>query len=150
MDDPKAAMQAALKDAMKSKDSRRRDAIRLLMSAIKQVEIDKQKELSGEDVIDVLQKEAKIRRESLDELRGSDGEAESIEQQEYELSVIETFLPEQLSRDEIEALARTTIEQVGAQTPKEMGKVMGALQPQVKGRADGKLVSQIVRDLLNG
>lgn len=148
MENTKDALNAALKEAMKSKDKDRRDAIRLLTSAIKQVEVDEQKELSNEEIIDVLAKQAKQRRESIDELTKA-GRTEQAQQEEYELTVIEEFLPKQLTRDEIEKLAQEAITQTGASSSKEMGKVMGALQAQIKGRADGKLVSEIVRDMLS-
>jgi len=148
MDDPRPQLQAALKDAMKNKDNQRRDVIRFTQSAIKQVEIDTRKELSAEDVVAILQKEAKSRRESIQELESA-GRADAAEEARQELAILEEFLPQQLSREEIEALARSAIEQTGASSPKEMGKVMGVLMPQVKGRADGTLVNQVVRGLLN-
>ncbi len=144
----KDALNDALKEAMKNKDTRRRDAIRLLTSAIKQVEIDTRREPSNDEVLEILQKEAKKRRESISELSGVSGREEQLEQEQYELSVIETFLPRQLTREEIVALAKETIATVNATTAKDMGKVMGALQPKVKGIADGKLVSEIVKELL--
>lgn len=144
----KDALNDALKEAMKNKDTRRRDAIRLLTSAIKQVEIDTRREPSNDEVLEILQKEAKKRRESISELSGVSGREEQLEQEQYELSVIETFLPRQLTREEIVALAKETIATVNATTAKDIGKVMGALQPKVKGIADGKLVSEIVKELL--
>lgn len=148
MEDPKAKLQAALKEAMVNKDTERRDVIRLAMSAIKQVEIDTRKTLSPEDIVGILQKEAKARRETIDE-QLKVGRAEEAEQGKRELEILESFLPEQLSREEIEVLAREAITQSGASSAKEMGKVMGVLMPKVKGKADGGLVNQVVRDLLN-
>ncbi len=148
MDDPKARLQAALKEAMLKKDNTRRDTVRLLTSAIKQVEIDSRKDLTPEEVIGVLQKEAKKRRETIEEAEKA-GRTEMAASEKQELSVIEEFLPKQLSRDEIMALAREAVAQTGATSAKEMGKVMGVLQPKVKGLADGKLVSEVVRELLS-
>lgn len=148
MDDPRERLQAALKEAMKNKDNQRRDVIRLVMSAIKQVEVDTRKELSAQDVVAVLQKEAKTRRESLDE-KVKAGRAEQIAQEQLELGILEEFLPKQLSHDEIVALAKNAIADSGAVSANEMGKVMSLLMPKVKGLADGKLVNQIVRELLN-
>lgn len=150
MSHPKDLLNDALKEAMKNKDSQRRDALRLLTSAIKQVEIDTRRELSAEEALEVLQKEAKKRRESIAELQGTEGREEQLEAERYELALLEEFLPQQLSADAIRALAQQAIAQSGAQNAKELGKVMGLLQPQVKGRADGKLVNQIVRELLGG
>ena len=145
---PKEAITAAIKEAMKAKDSQRRDVLRVLSSALKQVEIDKQTELSEEDALAILQKEAKTRRENVEEMAKA-GREDLAEQERYELTVIEGFLPQQMTREEIEAQAKQVIAEVGAETPKDMGKVMGKLQPQVKGRADGKLVSQVVKELLS-
>ncbi len=148
MDDPKAKLQAALKEAMTNKDNLRRDVIRMMMSAIKQVEIDTRKELNAEDVIGVLQKEAKKRRESIDEAEKV-GRGAIAEQEKIELAILEAFLPRQLSREEITALVKEAIAQTGVTSAKEMGKLMGALMPRVKGLADGKLVNEIVRELLS-
>jgi uncharacterized protein YqeY len=147
MDDVKAQLQAALKEAMTSKDNARRDVIRVLMSAFKQVEIDSQKTLTPEDMVAVLQKEAKRRRESIDEAEKI-GRTDIVDQEKYELGVIEAFLPKQLSREEIETFARQAIAETGVTSAKEMGKLMGALMPKVKGQADGKLVNEVVRELL--
>ncbi len=148
MDDPRPAMQAALKQAMIDKDTTRRDVLRLTISAFKQVEIDERRELSAEDAVTILQREIKKRRDSLDEAQKA-GRADVAASETAELSIIEAFLPQQLSRDEIAALARDAIQQSGAVSAKDMGKVMGVLMPQVKGKADGKLVNEVVRDLLN-
>jgi hypothetical protein len=148
MDDPKARLQAALKEAMANKDNARRDALRLVMSAIKQVEVDERKELSAEEIYTILQKEAKKRRESIDEMEKA-GRTALAEQEKFELGILETFLPRQLEREEVAALARDAIVQTGAASAKDMGKVMAALMPKVKGLADGKLVNDVVRELLN-
>ncbi len=143
----KAKLNDALKEAMKTKDNARRDVVRMTLSAIKQVEIDTQKELSEEEVLAVLQKEAKKRRETIEEMAKAGREADH---EQYELAVIEEFLPRQLTYDEVKAIAQEIIAQVGASTAKDQGKVMGPLMARVKGIADGKIVSQVVRDLLNG
>jgi len=135
----------ALKEAMRNKDGQRRDALRLLTSAFKQVEVDTRKELTAEIEMDILIKEAKKRRESIDELAGA---GRDTTQERYELELIESFLPAQLSREEIEALVRDAIAKTGASSAKEMGKVMGLITPQTKGKADGKLVSTIVKEML--
>lgn len=147
MEDPRPKLQEALKDAMKNKDAVRRDVIRLTQSAIKQVEIDTRKELTPEEVVSILQKEVKTRRETIDELKGA-GRMEAAAEAEAELKIVESFLPAMMSREEITALVKQAIAETGATNAKEMGKVMGKLMPQVKGRADGGLVNQIVRELL--
>jgi uncharacterized protein YqeY len=148
MNDPKAQLQAALKEAMVNKDTERRDVIRMVMSAIKQVEIDTRRDLSAEDVVGVLQKEAKTRRETIEEQIRA-GQTAQAAQGQRELEILEAFLPEQLSREALSALAAEVIAQTGASSPRDMGKVMGALMPKVKGKADGGLVNEVVRELLN-
>jgi uncharacterized protein YqeY len=133
---------------MRSKDNLRRDVIRLAQSAIKQEEVDSRKELQPEDVVAVLQKEAKMRRESIDEQRQV-GRNHEAEQGELELRILEEFLPQQMAAAEIEALVQQVIDETGAESAKDMGKVMGSVMARVKGLADGGQVSQIVRDLLN-
>ena len=148
MDDPRPKLQAALKEAMKNKDTEKRNVIRMAMSAIKQAEVDTRKDLSPEDVVALLQKEAKTRRESIEENVKAGRSAEATEQ-ERQLAILESFLPQGLSPEEITALAKEAIAQTGATSPKEMGQVMSVLMPKVKGLADGKLVNQIVRELLS-
>lgn len=148
MDDPREALQIALKQAMREQDSKRRGMIRLMQSAIKQIEIDTRKPLSAEDVVGVLQKEAKMLRESIAELDQT-GHTERAAEARAELAIVESFLPQQLGRAEIEAVVRDAIAQTGATSSRDMGRVMGVVMPQLKGRADGSLINQVVRDLLN-
>lgn len=142
----KVKMMSALKDAMKNKDNERRDTIRQLQAAIKQIEVDEQKELSTDEEMDVLIKEAKKRRETIEELKKAERD---IADEERELVIIESFLPEQMSEEEIRDLAKQAVAETGATEMRDMGKVMGKLSAQTKGKADGKLVSTIVRELLN-
>lgn len=146
MEDPRPGMQNALKEAMKNKDNTRRDVIRFLQAAIKQVEIDTRKDLDAVQVVEIIQKEAKKRRETIEEMARA-GRDTAGEQQE--LTILEEFLPQQMSAEEVQAIVREIIQQVGATSAKDMGKVMGPLMQRVKGLADGKLVNQVVRDLLN-
>lgn len=148
MDNPKQAVQDALKEAMKNKDSQRRDVLRLVQSAMKQVEVDERKELSDEEVTDILQKEAKKRRESITELEVA-GRPEQAEQEKFELVVIEEFLPKQLTLEELKPIVQSAIEQTGATSMKEMGQIMSLVMPQIKGLADGKMVNQVVKELLS-
>jgi uncharacterized protein YqeY len=110
--------------------------------------VDERRELTAEDAVTILQREAKKRRESIDEARGA-GRNDVAQQEETELLVLAEFLPQQMSRAEIESLAREAVAQTGAASAKDMGKVMSALMPKVKGRADGKLVNEVVRSLLD-
>jgi uncharacterized protein len=148
MDDPKVKLNASLKEAMIGKDIKRRDVIRTLLSAIKQVEIDTRKELTADESFSILQKEAKKRRESIEEMEKA-GRTDLANNEKFELGLIEEFLPKQLSRDEVAVLVREAIDQTGVTSAKEMGKLMGALMPKVKGLADGKLVNEVVRELLS-
>ncbi len=147
MADPKETLQAALKEAMINKNNLHRDVIRGLLSAVKQVEIDSQKTVAGDDVIAIIQKEAKKRRESIDEAVKV-GRSEIADAEKLELAIIEGFLPAQLSREQVATIVQETIAQTGVTSAKEIGKLMGALMPKVKGLADGKLVNEVVRELL--
>lgn len=148
MDDPRVAMQAALKVAMQEKDALRRDVIRMSLNAIKQVEVDERRSLSAEEAVAILQKEVKKRRESIDEAHKA-GREDIVQSEMEQLAVLEVFLPKQMDRSEVEALARQAVADTGAVSAKDMGKVMAVLMPQVRGLADGKLVNDVVRSLLN-
>jgi uncharacterized protein len=148
MSDTRTALQNALKEAMVAKDALRRDVIRMVQSAIKQVEIDERKELNEDDVMKIVQGEIKKRREAISEAEKA-SRAEMAEEERSKLVILEAFLPQQLTRAEVEAFAREAIAQTGATNAKDMGKVMGALMPKVKNKADGQVVNQVVRDLLS-
>ena len=143
----KIELQTALKDAMKAGDKDRRNTIRLLQSAIKQVEIDSRNELDNAAVMKILQKEAKKRREAIDELEaaGRRGDADS---EQFELAVIEDFLPRQLTAAELKPIVQAAIVETGATSMKQMGQIMKIVMPKVNGLADGKQVNAIVRELL--
>lgn len=141
MEDMKAAMKA--KEAGKQKLA----VIRMVRSAIRQTEIDGKKELDDNDVIALISKEVKMRRDSIEEFQKG-GRQDLVEQTEAEIAVLMPYLPQQLSEDEVRTLVKEAIAATGASTPKDMGKVMGKLMPKVKGRADGKMVNTIVRELL--
>jgi uncharacterized protein YqeY len=135
-----------LKTAMKEKDAFKRDQLRLITAAFKQAEVDTRQELTEDDVIAILKKEVKSRQETIadQEKAGRD-----TSEAEAEMTFLQTYLPEQMSRNEIEQIAKEVIAEVGATDTKDMGKVMGALMPRLEGRADGKEVNQVVRQLLN-
>lgn len=144
---PKEQIQTDLKEAMRAGDTRRREVLRLLLAAFKQVEVDRQIELSEADALSVLMGEAKKRREAIAEMTAA-GRDELAAQERYELEIIESYLPRQLDRAELETMAREVIAQVGATSPKDVGPVMKELMARVKGQADGKVVNAIVRELL--
>lgn len=135
---------------MRARDVPRRNTIRLLEAAIKNAEIDKRgQELPEADVLAILQRQVKQRRESIEQFRQG-GREDLAEQEELEIGIIEQYLPAQLSRDEIEARARAVIEQVGAAGPGDRGKVMGMLMRELRGEADGSIVNAVVGELLEG
>ena len=139
-----------MKTAMKAKaeGKQRLAVIRMVRSAIRQAEIDGKTELDDAGVVSIISKEVKSRRDSIEEFRKG-GREDLVEQNEAEIAVLMPYLPKQLSEDEIRELVKAAVAQTGASSQKDMGKVMGALMPKVKGRADGKLVNTIVRELLN-
>jgi uncharacterized protein YqeY len=146
---PKERLQDDLKAAMKAGDVSRRDTLRLVQSAIRQIEVDKRITMNDEQVYDVLSTEAKKRRDSITEARNA-GRGDIVGKEQAELELIESYLPQQLSREALEAEVRQAIAESGATTAKEMGAVMKVLMPRVKNRADGKLVNEVVRALLGG
>ena len=144
---PKEKLNEDLKAAMKSGDAQRRDAIRLMLTAIKQSEVDTRTTLGEDQIYALLMTEAKKRRDSIAEMRGA-GRNDLADKEQAELTLIESYLPQQLSREELEAEARKAIAESGAKSAKDMGGVMKVLMPRVKGRADGKLVNEVVKSLL--
>ena len=144
----KEQLTADMKD-MKNKEKERLAVIRMVRGAIRQQEIDGQKELGEEDVIAVISKEVKMRRDSIEEFQKG-GREDLVEKTQAEIDVLLPYLPAQLSEDEVRELVKAAVEQTGAATPKDMGKVMGVLMPKVKGRADGKMVNTIVKSFLQG
>ena len=138
---------ADMKEAMKQGEKERLSVIRLVRGAVRQAEIDGKKILSDDEVIGVIAKEVKMRRDSIEEFERG-GRTDLVEKTQAEIAILMPYLPAQLSEDEIRALVEAAVAEAGAVTAKDMGKVMGALMPRVKGRADGKIVNEIVRSLL--
>ena len=142
-------LEAAMRDAMPARDEQRTQTLRMAMAAAQNLRIARGHDLTDDDVVDVLTKQVKQRRESIAMYRDA-GREDRAATEEAEAAILAEFLPEQLSEDEIEAMAREAIAETGATSPKEMGRVMGRLSPQTRGRADGRLVSDVVRRLLAG
>lgn len=143
----KEQLSEALKDAMRSKDELRKRTVRMALAAIKNAEIDKKALLDEPAILAILQKEVKSRYETIEGAEKA-GREDLIAEAQTEIAVLEEFLPQPLSAEELEAIVRDAIAQVGATSPREMGQVMQAVMPKVQGRADGKEVNQIVRRLL--
>jgi uncharacterized protein len=139
-----------MKTAMKAKaeGKQRLSVIRMVRSAVRQIEIDDKKELNDNEVIDIIMKEVKMRKDSIEEFKKGNRD-DLVVQTEAEIAVLMPYLPQQLSEEELRSIIKEAVEKSGASSQKEMGKVMGLLMPKVKGRADGKLVNMIVRDILN-
>ena len=142
-------MDADLLEAVRRKDELRRSALRLIKASVQLEEKSRGETLGDDEVVQVLSREAKRRRESIVAFRDGN-RPDLVEREEAELSVIAKYLPQQLTEDEVREIARSVIEEVGASGPGERGKVMGKLMPKVKGKADGKMVNQIVGELLAG
>lgn len=143
----KEQLQRDVKDAMKEKDKLRKDAIQMLRSAILQIEKDKQITLDEDGLIEVLAKELRSRKEALAEIEKG-GREDLTDSLKREIAVIQAYLPEPVSAAELEAIVREAFVETGAQSVKDMGKVMKVVLPKVKGRADGSQINAIVRQLL--
>ncbi|MGL5207499.1 MAG: GatB/YqeY domain-containing protein [Acidaminococcaceae bacterium] len=138
-----------MKQAMKDKESGklRLSVIRMARANIKNIEIDEKRELNDDEVLAVLMKEVKMRQDSFEEFTKA-GREELAEQAKQEIAILNKYLPEQLSDEELKALVEEAVAESGAAGPKDMGKVMSAVMPKTKGRADGKRINAIVRELL--
>ena len=139
-----------VKTAMKAREAgkSRLSVLRMVKARIRNIEIDRKKELNDEDVLDVLAKEVKMRRDSMDDFRKGN-RPDLVAALEEEIAILAEYLPAQLSEEEVRALVDQAVSQAQATTAKDMGKVMAILMPQVKGKADGKLVNTLVRERLN-
>jgi uncharacterized protein YqeY len=136
-----------MKQAMKSGDTLKRDTLRMLIASVKNAWMAKQADLTDADVLGVISKEVKRRQESIDAFKKGD-RTDLVVKEEAEMVVLQSYLPEQLSREEIVAAAKEVIGAVGAQGPGDKGKVMQQLMPKLKGKADGKAINDVVTELL--
>lgn len=142
-------LQQDMKQAMKAKDELKLSTLRTLLSSVSYARIDKGEELTDDDVLDVITREAKKRRETI-EAAERGGRSEIAEREKAELAVLKDYLPEQLDEAQIESIARQVAAEVGATEPKDKGKVMGPLMQRIRGRADGKLAGAVVERILRG
>jgi len=145
----KTQLTDAMKDAMRARDKPRLSAIRLMLSEVKRIEVDERIEISDERLIAILDKMIKQRRDSITQYEAA-GRQELADIEIGEISVIQEFLPVALTEDEISAMITAAIIAIGAESMRDMGKVMGILKPQIQGRADGGAVSGLVKSALNG
>ena len=143
----KNQLENALKDAMRAGDDLRKRTIRMALSTIRLAEIDKGAPLDEAAVLSILQKEIKSRQEAIEDARRAN-RPDLVESSQAEIAVLQEFLPKQLTMEELEALAKQVIAEVGATNVREMGQVMKVLVPRLEGRAPGDQASQVVRRLL--
>lgn len=140
---------SAMRDAMRARDGQRTQTLRMAIAAAQNLSIANRRDLTDDEVVDVLTKQVKQRRESIAMYRDA-GREDRAAAEEAELAILAEFLPAQLSEAEIEDHVRTAIADVGATSTADLGRVMGRVSPQTRGRADGRLVSDIVRRALAG
>jgi len=142
-------IESAMREAMLARDVRRTGTLRMAMAAFQNRRIELGRDLTDEDVVDVLSKQMKQRRESIEHFKAA-GRDSMVQVEEEESAIIAEFLPQPLTEDELRELVSAAIGATGATSSADLGKVMGRLAPQVKGRADGKVVSDMVRAQLGG
>ncbi|MFP4485587.1 MAG: GatB/YqeY domain-containing protein [Campylobacterales bacterium] len=148
MSELKNRINSEVKEAMKNKDAQKRDALRMLTSAIKQVEVDERKELKDEDVVKIIQKAIKQREDAATQYREG-GREELASKEEAEIEIFKTYLPAQLSDKELEEKLKSIIDSVGATSMKDMGKIMGVATKEIGSSADGKRINMVVKKLLS-
>jgi uncharacterized protein len=142
-----ARLEGELEQAMKERDAERRDALRLILSSLRSAEKELQRPLHDEEELQVLQRERKKRIEAADAFRAA-GRDDRADAEEDELEVLEEFMPEPLSEEELEEIVDDAIAETGATSMRDLGRVMADVMPQIAGRADGSAVSQLVREKL--
>jgi hypothetical protein len=142
-----ATIQKELTAAMKERDAPRRDALRLILSSLQSAEKELQRPLHDDEELQVLQRERKRRLESIEAFDNA-GRGEQAAKEQVELDVLEEFMPEPLSEDDLERIVDDAIAEVGATSMRDLGRVMADVMPQIAGRADGSAVSQLVREKL--
>ena len=140
-------LDAELKAAMRSNDATRRDALRMVLAAVQKAEKEGRHTLADEEMLGVLAKELKTRHESVDTFKAG-GRPDLVAKEEAAIAVVSEFMPQPLSEPELRTLVEQAIAETGAASPREMGMVMGWLSPKTRGRADGRIVSQLVTQLL--
>ena len=136
-----------LKAAMRSSDAVRRDSLRMVLAAVQKAEKEGKHELADDEMVGILTRELKVRRESVDTFRAG-GREDLVTKEEAAIAVVSEFMPQPLSQTELKALVEQAIAETGAASPRDIGKVMGWISPKTRGRADGKAVSQLVTQLL--
>jgi hypothetical protein len=144
----KERLREDLTNAMRERDEDRKAALRMVLASVQLAEVESPDPLSDEDIVVLIRKEVKRREEAVEMMRDA-GRDEMVAEEVTQLEILREYLPAEMSEDEIRELAQSVIEDVGAGSMRDMGRVMGAIMPQVKGRADGRTVNQVVRELLS-
>jgi len=142
----KDKIKADIKEAMRAKDNARRNTLRNLSAAIKQIEVDERKELNNADVEAILTKYAKQREDALSQFKEA-GRDDLVAKEEAELVIVKSYLPEPLSDEELETMVKEIVEELGATSMKDMGKIMGAVKKKAGSRADGSKVNKLVKNI---
>ena len=143
----KKQLRDALTEALKSGEAQRKTTLRMALASIKNAEVEAREDLAEDLVLNLVQKEVKARQETIEGAKQAN-RPDLIEKAEQEIKILSEFLPQQLSAEELKALVQEAIQESGASSMSEIGKVMGALMPKIRGRADGKQANQFVRELL--
>jgi len=138
-----------LKQAMKARDDLRKRTLRMVVTSLKLAEVDRQAELDDPAILGLIQKEVKSRQESVAEAKQA-GRDDLVESTQAEIDFLQEYLPQALTESELNALVEEAVDEVGAEGPADMGKVMKVIMPRIQGRADGKVVSELVRGRLSG
>lgn len=145
----KEQLNSDMKESLKAGEKIRLCTVRLTLSEIQYAEIEKRGELTEDELLAVVSREAKRRREAIEEFEKG-GRQDLVEKETAELKILEGYMPEQMSEDELRRIIRETIDDVGASSPGDLGRVMGTLMPLVRGKADGKLANRLAREMLEG
>jgi uncharacterized protein YqeY len=143
----KDKLNQALKEAMKAGDARKKATLRLALAEVKNAEIEEKGDLDEGRVLGILQKEVKARQETIEGAKQAD-RPDLIDKAQSEIEILNEFLPQPLSKDELREIVLETISELGAESMADMGQVMGALMPKIRGKADGKIANQLVREAL--
>ncbi|MFN2285427.1 MAG: GatB/YqeY domain-containing protein [Anaerolineae bacterium] len=146
--DLKEQLQHDLQDAMRARDEQRKLALRMALSAVQLAEVEQRSDLDDAAIVEVIRKEVRRREDALEMMRQA-GRDDMIADDEAQVIILQSYLPKLMTEEEIEVIAREVIAEVQATSPADMGKVMKSLMPRVQGKADGRMVSQVVRDLLS-
>lgn len=144
----KERLMSDLKDAMREGDQRRKDAIRMIRAAIKNREIERQQEIGDEEVLEIIAQEVKRRKEAL-EMFEKAGRDDLVEKEKAQLEVLLSYMPEQLSREEIEKVVQDIVDEMNATSIRQLGPVMGKAMAELKGRAEGSVVNEVAREILS-